>query len=92
MCSRVNLALRFALSSQANVEVSAVRLTRVIPETCDALIRALIQTKEALLQEVGSPQCFKPMDLNFESRCLLLGFKLAASATHTALLSLNFLF
>ena len=91
MCSRVNLALRLALSSQANVGVTVVRLTRVIPGTCDALIHALTQTEEALLQEVGSFQCFKPMDLSFEPICLLLDFKLAASATHIALLSLNFL-
>ena len=91
VCFEVSLALQFALSSQAKDGVIVVHLIHAIPGTCDVLIHALTQTtKEVLLQEVGPSQCSKLVDPSFEPRCLLLEFKLTASATHHALLPLNF--
>ena len=87
----VSLALQFASSSQAKDEVIVVHLIHAIPGTCDVLIHALTQTtKEVPLQEVGPSQCSKLVDPSFEPRCLLLEFKLTASATHHALLPLSF--
>ena len=61
----VDLALRFALNSQAKLGVIVVHLIHVILRKCDVLIRDLTQTtKEVLLQEVGSSQNFKHEDLS----------------------------